>query len=225
MFHATVRRPSFCLKADFGMACDWELEDRRYTPVNRGQHLNDWDMALLSPRDHIGTYAGTQRGALESDVQALSQAQYIEDTKQMHHYTGTLPQLLAMANTPFCTYNMQSNIAEALVPHLLRGDDVQSRTLDLLGALQLAHRLRHPRLIDLVECVCVQRLESGAADLAAELCDAKRCMPVEFENMAQWKEALEERAGRFIRSLDAFERQMVDLRVLIELARDVRADI
>lgn len=150
------------------------------------------------------------------------------EAKQLHYRAyalgSDLPQQLALANAPFCAHNTQRNISEAIVHYFLRGDDVLSRTpLDLWATLQLARRVRHYRLIDLVECVCIQRFEVASADLAAELCALKGCMSAEFGNILEWRNALDIRAGCFVESLNAFQRLTGEVLYMIDRVRAARA--
>ncbi|KAJ7651967.1 hypothetical protein DFH06DRAFT_1206430, partial [Mycena polygramma] len=128
---------------------------------------------------------------------------------------------LAKANEPNCHYEVQGQTSDVIVRHFERCDDLQSLDpLDLMETLKLAYRLKHYRLIDLVECVCIQRLQECAMRSVPELSKQTAATPVES---TEWKARLEMRSVAMDSCLAKLVDQTIKAREMIAFVRAMRA--
>ncbi|KAJ6569603.1 hypothetical protein B0H19DRAFT_1136238 [Mycena capillaripes] len=140
-------------------------------------------------------------------------------------WSGNLPHLLSVANESNCDLDAQWQISKAIVRHFERGDDFQScNILNLVETLKLAYRLRHHRLIDLVECICVHRFQESVRRLQWDLfVQTAACAPV--ESMPEQKARMERRAAAITNLLDNLERETITVRETLDFARVMRSDV
>lgn len=139
-------------------------------------------------------------------------------------FSGDLPQLLSMAKQANCDHNAQWQISEAIVHHFSGDDHLQSRNpLDLMETLKLAYRLRHHRLIDLVDCVCIQRFQERLRRLDWDLSAQTAYIPA--TSMAQWKVGLDYRTDAIVNLLNDFkwEDQIGGMQDVLNFTRAVRS--
>lgn len=90
-----------------------------------------------------------------------------------------------------------------------------------METLKLAYRLRHHRLIDLVECVCVHRFQEIVRRLQWDLfVQTAACAPT--ESMAEWKAQMERRAVAIANLLVDLEHEITMVHDTLDFARAIR---
>ncbi|KAJ6583891.1 hypothetical protein DFH09DRAFT_1143719 [Mycena vulgaris] len=140
--------------------------------------------------------------------------------------TYDLSQLLGMANERDCIPWAQKAISRAVDQYFIRGDHLRpgSPPADLIGTVRLALRVQHYELVDVAECVYIQKLQASTKDFDVTLTALRACSP-SHKTTAQWKVALETRTAEILGVLDNFKREIIELEQIFKYIKTVRSDM
>ncbi|KAJ7696711.1 hypothetical protein B0H17DRAFT_1130739 [Mycena rosella] len=143
----------------------------------------------------FGSFEDTPSGNFQDDIE-----------------TPGLPQLLRKANEHG---QAQQATSDVIAEYFTRGDHVVRgySSADLEGCLKLASQLRHYRLVDVVECAYIQKLQVKARELDVQLNDLVAYRPV---GTTEWKVLLDARAANTIAVLNGFQREIDQLKKTIK---------
>ncbi|KAJ7506742.1 hypothetical protein B0H11DRAFT_1903522 [Mycena galericulata] len=112
-------------------------------------------------------------------------------------------------------------LADGIAQQLVEGAHLQTRPpINLTGALKLAYRIGDYGLIDLVEGARIEQLQACAASLASTLHAMTRYFPADSKQQRNF--VLDNRTATVVKMLDDFERQIVDARDMLALAKTMR---